>query len=114
MAGEAGIFDYPAGYDDLLVALASSTIRPQQFGEVWMSGSSTAGASMGAGQPPTGAQPLTYDGSAGYDYPLGYDAEAYVPATASMTPAPVPAHRIRPADGSGSREPSKRDQIAPV
>lgn len=32
--GEAGIFDYPAGYDDLLVALASSTIRPQQFGEV--------------------------------------------------------------------------------
>jgi hypothetical protein len=85
--GEAGIFDYPAGYDDLLVALASSTIRPQQFGEVWMSGSSTAGASMGAGQPPTGAQPLTYDGSAGYDYPLGYDAEAYVPATASMTPA---------------------------
>lgn len=46
-----------------------------------MSASSTARPSMSPGQPATVLQPVDYD------YPLAYDADGYVPAVATMTPA---------------------------
>lgn len=80
-------YDYQAGYDQIRLRLSTATISPYMPQEVSMSASSTARPSMSPGQPATGLQPVDYDGSIDYDYPLAYDADGYVPAVATMTPA---------------------------
>lgn len=52
-----------------------------------MSSVPAARAAMSAAQAPTVDVPLSYDAKGDYNYPVGYDAESFVPAVASMTPA---------------------------